>query len=626
MKRVDARGCCRSMLMLWVLSALVMWGTTAVAQDRTLSSVGPASVCQDGDDGVDDGASDGIDEGTDDGTNEGTEAADAADEADSDLAEEVSATSDTETDKPIVWWPGYSVGLHAGWLFTNLDELNLPVFAPNNIKPIDAAGLFSLEAKGGPYISNKALINAFVGTQTSIGGDTTFSMLYGGLEPALVFPEYRFEFILGLKLGLGGYTFSGPKSDASGESLGDAGYDGLGLIVDPSLTLRYIAYQNLAFDFTVGFWQFVALTRNDNDALDLDTLSQATDTPLDWAAPHLSVGVVYGSFPTRPLEKLGPDGDRDGDGVRNGDDKLGDRDCARMAEDKDGFEDEDGCPDPDNDGDGLLDADDKCPNEHEDLDSFEDEDGCPDLDNDHDGVTDLKDKCPNEAEDKDGFEDNDGCIDPDNDKDGLLDANDKCPDAAEDKDGFEDEDGCPDPDNDGDGVLDGADKCPNEAEVINGVDDEDGCPDEGGLVTVDCEKINISDKIYFDTGKATIQAKSFPLLDAVAGVLKSQDRIKKLSIEGHTDDVGDDKKNKDLSQQRAESVREYLIKAGVAADRLTATGWGEGKPALAIDGLKGKALTAARTDNRRVEFLISEIGPCKDAAPKRKVKTLGEAK
>ena len=531
MKRVDARGCCRSMLMLWVLSALVMWGTTAVAQDRTLSSVGPASVCQDGDDGVDDGvddgASDGIDEGTDDGTNEGTEAADAADEADSDLAEEVSATSDTETDKPIVWWPGYSVGLHAGWLFTNLDELNLPVFAPNNIKPIDAAGLFSLEAKGGPYISNKALINAFVGTQTSIGGDTPFSMLYGGLEPALVFPEYRFEFILGLKLGLGGYTFSGPKSDASGESLGDAGYDGLGLIVDPSLTLRYIAYQNLAFDFTVGFWQFVALTRNDNDALDLDTLSQATDTPLDWAAPHLSVGVVYGSFPTRPLEKLGPDGDRDGDGVRNGDDKLGDRDCARMAEDKDGFEDEDGCPDPDNDGDG---------------------------------------------------------------------------------------------------VLDGADKCPNEAEVINGIDDEDGCPDEGGLVTVDCEKINISDKIYFDTGKATIQAKSFPLLDAVAGVLKSQDRIKKLSIEGHTDDVGDDKKNKDLSQQRAESVREYLIKAGVAADRLTATGWGEGKPALAIDGLKGKALTAARTDNRRVEFLISEIGPCKDAAPKRKVKTLGEAK
>ncbi|HEY0195276.1 MAG TPA: OmpA family protein [Kofleriaceae bacterium] len=81
----------------------------------------------------------------------------------------------------------------------------------------------------------------------------------------------------------------------------------------------------------------------------------------------------------------------------------------------------------DMDGDGILDNVDKCPREPEDKDGFEDEDGCPDLDNDKDGIPDAVDKCPNEPEDKDGFEDEDGCPDPDNDKDGIADVDDKCP-------------------------------------------------------------------------------------------------------------------------------------------------------------------------------------------------------
>ncbi|HEX2685894.1 MAG TPA: OmpA family protein [Kofleriaceae bacterium] len=81
----------------------------------------------------------------------------------------------------------------------------------------------------------------------------------------------------------------------------------------------------------------------------------------------------------------------------------------------------------DKDGDGILDNVDKCPNDPEDKDGFEDEDGCPDPDNDKDGILDAADKCPNDPEDKDGFEDEDGCPDPDNDKDGILDADDKCP-------------------------------------------------------------------------------------------------------------------------------------------------------------------------------------------------------
>jgi outer membrane protein W len=71
--------------------------------------------------------------------------------------------------------------------------------------------------------------------------------------------------------------------------------------------------------------------------------------------------------------------------------------------------------DNDPDHDGIVGDADKCPNEPEDKDGFQDEDGCPDPDNDGDGIPDAMDKCPNEPEDKDGFQDEDGCPDPDND-------------------------------------------------------------------------------------------------------------------------------------------------------------------------------------------------------------------
>src|SRR5262252_1410440 len=101
-------------------------------------------------------------------------------------------------------------------------------------------------------------------------------------------------------------------------------------------------------------------------------------------------------------------------------------------------------PDVDTDGDGIVDRLDKVPTEPEDKDGFEDDDGCPDPDNDKDGVPDVTDKCPMDPEDKDGFEDEDGCPDPDNDKDGFLDGVDKCPNEPETFNGFEDDDGCPD--------------------------------------------------------------------------------------------------------------------------------------------------------------------------------------
>ncbi len=98
----------------------------------------------------------------------------------------------------------------------------------------------------------------------------------------------------------------------------------------------------------------------------------------------------------------------------------------------------------DRDGDGILDDIDQCPDVAEDQDGFEDEDGCPDFDNDGDGIADNNDQCPNDPEDIDGFQDEDGCPENDNDRDGILDNVDNCPDNPETVNGYKDQDGCPD--------------------------------------------------------------------------------------------------------------------------------------------------------------------------------------
>ncbi len=238
----------------------------------------------------------------------------------------------------------------------------------------------------------------------------------------------------------------------------------------------------------------------------------------------------------------------------------------------------------------------------EDKDGFEDADGCPDPDNDKDGIEDTADKCPNRAEDKDGFEDADGCPDFDNDQDTVLDAEDKCPNTPEDQDGYQDEDGCPDPDNDKDGIPDLKDECPLMPETVNKYQDEDGCPDSSPKAKVQVTKhyIKIKGKVHFATGKAKIKRKSFKLLVEVATVLKRYPKITKLRIEGHTDSRGSASSNKRLSDARAKAVRAFLIDAGVAADRLVAVGYGEERPKASNKTRKGRA------ENRRVDFYILE--------------------
>ncbi len=213
----------------------------------------------------------------------------------------------------------------------------------------------------------------------------------------------------------------------------------------------------------------------------------------------------------------------------------------------------------------------------------------------------------------------------DRDGDGIADDKDNCPDKAEDKDNFEDQDGCPDPDNDHDGVCDpnetiqsnlkayqcrGKDACPDKAETINGIKDDDGCPEKAkATVRVVGKKIEILKKVYFKTNKATIMKRSYPILRAVAAILRANPQVKLVRVEGHTDERGKAARNLDLSQRRAEAVKQFLVDAGIAPERLQAKGYGEDRPIQPnCSKLRGRRRRkACWSKNRRVEFQILTI-------------------
>ncbi len=231
----------------------------------------------------------------------------------------------------------------------------------------------------------------------------------------------------------------------------------------------------------------------------------------------------------------------------------------------------------DRDGDGIPDDIDQCPDVPEDKDGFEDEDGCPDYDNDKDGIYDTQDECPNDPEDRDGFQDTDGCPDPDNDRDGICD-----PWVAE--QGRQAQYAK---------ICKGSDQCPNQPETFNGYKDEDGCPDE--------KPVEIKQKmtlrgVNFKTASAELLEESYYVLEQVYNSLEAYPNVK-IEIDGHTDNVGNAQDNLVLSYQRAKSVMDYLIMRGISPNRMVAKGFGKDRPVTSNSTAEGRAT------NRRVEII-----------------------
>ncbi len=325
-----------------------------------------------------------------------------------------------------------------------------------------------------------------------------------------------------------------------------------------------------------------------------------------------------------PVENEGcPYGDRDGDAINDKADQ-----CPDAPEDKDGDRDADGRPDLDVDGDLIEDCVVGCPvmvkgpdgtdvaavcdtcftgppeQSKEDMDKFEDGDGCPELDNDKDGILDTVDGCPNDA----GPLETRGCPDKDGDK--FPDIEDKCPaeKGIDQKATNPEKHGCPRPDSDGDGFFDDVDACPKEPGVSWANNPEwkkkspkggDGCPPLLSLVIIKADRIDIKQQPQFDTGKAVVKPASAELLRQVATAIRTSPGITKVIIGGHTDDVGDDEYNMRLSQDRANSVRQWMIdKEGLDPALLVSTGFGETQP------IASNRTKAGRQQNRRVEFKV----------------------
>jgi OOP family OmpA-OmpF porin len=225
-------------------------------------------------------------------------------------------------------------------------------------------------------------------------------------------------------------------------------------------------------------------------------------------------------------------------------------------------------PPADADGDGIPDADDKCPSEKEDGLPPDPKDGCKTTDADGDGVPDVSDKCPNEKED------------------GAP------PDAS---------DGCPNLDPDGDGITGANDKCPNEPETKNDFEDEDGCPDKPPRVQVTRTEVKINEKILFAFDKATIDARSNDLLDNIAEVVIKNPQIEFIEVAGHADHIGTDAYNVNLTRQRAQAVHAALAKRSVDPKRMRPAGYGSHCPRAPGDS------EDAREKNRRVEFKIMRV-------------------
>lgn len=234
-------------------------------------------------------------------------------------------------------------------------------------------------------------------------------------------------------------------------------------------------------------------------------------------------------------------------------------------------------PASDRDRDGTPDSLDSCPDQP----GPSRLNGCPDTDGD--GIVDKDDLCPTVY----GYEKYSGCPFSDLDKDGIRDEEDQCPNIA----GVLKYHGCPVPDKDKDGVNDEEDKCPE----VPGAVRNNGCPVIADKIT---NQINLAAKnVLFKTGSYELDPKSFSALDEVVEIFK-ENKILKIVIEGHTDNIGTESSNQLLSENRAKAVASYLSDKGIDQSRISYIGYGMKKP------IADNSTSEGRSINRRVEMKV----------------------
>ncbi|MBL8601926.1 MAG: OmpA family protein [Myxococcales bacterium] len=323
--------------------------------------------------------------------------------------------------------------------------------------------------------------------------------------------------------------------------------------------------------------------------------ANSQDFPSDAQLWSASIGVTWRPFRRPPpLPPVLPP-DRDNDGVLDADDRCSDIPAGPTPDPG-----RPGCPRPDHDGDGVFDPDDRCVDipagEHADP----NRPGCPFEDSDRDGVFDPDDVCPTVPSGSSPHPNRPGCPDSDTDADGVTDSRDQCPAVPRGAHPDPAHPGCPLPDRDSDAVPDASDRCPDRAGAPSTDPTRNGCP---GLVRIEGAVIRILRPVFFATNRDSILPRSNPVLAAMADAMRADRTLRRVRIEGHTDDVANDDFNMALSNRRAERVREALIAGGVEAARLEAVGLGETRPVQ-----PGRS-SRARAQNRRVEFHVIEFVP-----------------
>ncbi len=374
------------------------------------------------------------------------------------------------------------------------------------------------------------------------------------LEPNVMYSQQMTarEIVAGINLG-----FS--MTDSSGFQIGVANR------INDAILFNAIFKWN-RFDFGIGF---------DYNISNLNRAAAFNNA--------IEFSMIY-NIPLKASEKKKKPNDKDKDGIIDEED-----DCPEVY----GLKELNGCPEemaekveqptgPDFDKDGILDVNDICPYEF----GYAKYQGCNDSDND--GIWDHADVCPSLP----GKIENHGCPVEiqgiDSDDDGIMDRYDQCIYIK----GLVEFNGCPD--TDGDGISDLQDDCP----YVKGVQHKKGCPESPKMIFSEPTQERLSiENVEFDTDKYIIKSNYFEMLDRVAGLLEADPNYK-LVIEGHTDNEGSATYNIQLSKNRSNAIRKYLIARGAPDTSITMHHFGENRPKSENASAYGKAR------NRRAELIL----------------------